>query len=112
MGIQHWSDNIIILDLPEEPEMGEELEALVEMLSDRDHCSAVIDFSSVGGVVSSSSLSKLLELRKTSLDCGRRLIFCGVPSATRGVFKVTGLDQAFELADNKFTALATLEMIG
>ncbi len=111
MGIQHWSDNIIIVDLPEEPEMAEELETLVEMLSDRDHCSMVIDFSSVG-VVSSSSLSKLLQLRKMSLDCGRRLIFCGVPSTTSGVFKVTGLDQAFELADDKFAALATLEMIG
>lgn len=111
MGIQHWSDNIVIVDLPEEPEMAEELVTLVEMLAGRDHCSVVIDFSGVG-VVTSSSLSKLLELRKMSLDDGRRLIFCGVPPTTRGVFKVTGLDQVFELADDKFAALATLEMIG
>lgn len=111
MGIQHWADNIIIVDLPEEPEMAEELETLVEMISDRDHCSIVIDFASVG-VITSSSLSKLLQLRRTLVDCGRRLIFCSVPPTTRGVFKVTGLDQAFELADDKFTALATLEMIG
>jgi len=111
MGIQHWSDNIIIVDLPEEPEMAEELETLVEMISDQDHCSMVIDFSSVG-IVTSSSLSKLLHLHKKLVGCGRRLVFCGIPAATRGVFTVTGLDQVFELADDKFAALATLEMIG
>jgi anti-anti-sigma factor len=111
MGIQHWADNIIIVDLPEEPEMAEELETLAEMLSDRDHCNVVIDFASVG-VITSSSLSKLLKLRRMLLDGERRLIFCSVPPTTSGVFKVTGLDQAFELADDKFTALATLEMIG
>jgi len=111
MGIQHWSDNIVIVDLPQEPEMAEDLETLVEMLSGEDHCSVVVDFSSVG-VVTSSSLSKLLELRKMLLDCGRRLIFCGLHDATRGIFAVTGLDEAFEIADDKFVALATLEMIG
>jgi anti-anti-sigma factor len=111
MGIQHWSDNIIVVDLPEEPEMSEEIETLVDMLADEDHCSVVIDFSSIG-VITSSSLSKLLELRKVLLDGERRLIFCSVPATTRGVFTVTGLDRAFELADDKFAALATLEMIG
>jgi len=111
MAIQHWSDNIIVVDLPYEPEMAEELETLVDMLSDLDHCSVVIDFSSVS-IVTSSSLSKLLELRKHLVDCSSRLIFCGIPPATRGVFTVTGLDQVFEIADDKFAALATLEMIG
>jgi anti-anti-sigma factor len=111
MAIQHWSDNIIVVDLPLEPEMADELETLVDMLSDLDHCSVVIDFSNVS-IVTSSSLSKLLELRKHLVDCSRRLIFCGIPPATRSVFTVTGLDQVFELADDKFAALATLEMIG
>ena len=111
MGIQHWSDNIIVVDLPGEPEIAEELEALAEMLSDLDHCNVVMDFSSVG-IVTSVSLSKLLELRKHLHDCERRLIFCSLPPATRGIFTVTGLDQIFELADDKFAALATLEMIG
>lgn len=111
MGIQHWSDNILVVDLPEEPELADELETLVDILADQDHCSVVIDFSSAD-VVTSSSLSKLLELRKILAECGRRLIFCGVPATTRGVLKVTGLDHAFELADDKFAALATLEMIG
>ena len=110
MGIQHWADNIIIVDLPEEPEMAEELETLVEMISDRDHCSIVIDFASVG-VVTSSSLSKLLKLRKLLADCGHRLVFCNVAPATRGIFTVTGLDGIFELADDKFVALASLQIV-
>lgn len=111
MGIQHWSDNIVIVDLPQEPELGDELDTLVEMIAGEDHCSVVIDFSSVG-VVTSSNLSKLLELRKILVECGRRLVFCGLPPTTRGVLNVTGLDQVFELADDKFAALATIEMIG
>jgi anti-anti-sigma factor len=111
MGIQHWSDNIIVVDLPEEPELAEEIETLVDMVAGEDHCSVVVDFAGVD-VITSSSLSKLLQLRKILVGCGRRLIFCSIPPTTRGVFKVTGLEQAFELADDKFAALATLEMIG
>jgi anti-anti-sigma factor len=111
MGIQHWSDNIIIVDLPEEPELVEEIEGLVEMIGGEDHCSVVMDFSGVDAVTS-SSLSKLLELRKLLVECGRRLIFCSLPGTTRGVLAVTGLDQVFELAEDKFAALATIEMIG
>ena len=60
-----------------------------------------------------SAVSGRVDIVSESEDgCGRRLVFCGIPAATRGVFTVTGLDQVFELADDKFAALATLEMIG
>ena len=111
MGIQNWSENIILVDLPQEPNMGDELKTVTEMVRNRGDCEVVIDFSSVG-IVTSSSLSKLLHLHKELVGCGRRLVFCGIPAATKGVFTVTGLDQVFELADDKFDALATLEMIG
>ncbi len=71
----------------------------------------VVDFSSVD-IVTSSSLSKLLKLRKLTGDCGHRLVFCSVAPATKGIFTVTGLDGVFELADDKFVALASLQMVG
>lgn len=110
MGIQNWSENIILVDLPQEPNMGDELKTITDMVRDRGDCDVVVDFSSVD-IVTSSSLSKLLKLRKLLVDCGHRLIFCNVAPATRGIFTVTGLDGIFELADDKFVALASLQIV-
>lgn len=109
MAIQNWSDEIILVDLPEEPEMGEELKTVTITVRDRGDCDVVIDFSNVD-IVTSSSLSKLLRLRKLAADCGHRVVFCNVAAATRGIFTVTGLDGVFDLADDKFVALAGLQM--
>ena len=111
MGIQNWSENIVLVDLPQEPEMGDELKAVTEIMRDRGDCDLVVDFSAVD-IVTSSSLSKLLKLRKLVGDCGHRLVFCSVAPATKGIFTVTGLDGVFELADDKFVALASLQMVG
>jgi anti-anti-sigma factor len=110
MGIQDWSDDILLVDLPQEPEIGEELTTVTEMVRDRGDCDVVIDFSGVD-IVTSSSLSKMLKLRKMLTDCGHQLIFCGVAAATKGIFMVTGLDGIFEFADDKFVALAGLQMV-
>ena len=110
MAIQNWSDEIVLVDLPEEPEMGEELKTVTTMLRDRGDCDLVIDFSKVD-IVTSSSLSKLLRLRKLAADCGHRVVFCNVAAATRGIFTVTGLDGVFDLAEDKFVALAGLQIV-
>jgi anti-anti-sigma factor len=110
MGIQNWSEDIILVDLPQEPNMGDELKTVTDMVRDRGDCDVVVDFSEVD-IVTSSSLSKLLKLRKLLTDCGHRLIFCNVAPATRGIFTVTGLDGIFELADDKFVALASLQIV-
>ncbi len=110
MGIQNWSDEVVLVDLPQEPEMGDELKSVTEIVLDRGDCDVVIDFANVD-IVTSSSLSKLLKLRKMLADCGHRLVFCSVAAATRGIFTVTGLDGIFELADDKFVALASLQLV-
>ena len=110
MGIQNWSDNIILVDLPSEPLMGDEIKTVTDIVRDRGDCDVVIDFSRVD-IVTSSSLSKLLKLRKLLADCGHRLLFCSVAAATKGIFTVTGLDGIFEIADDKFVALASLQMV-
>jgi anti-anti-sigma factor len=111
MGIQNWSEDIILVDLPQEPELGDELKTVTEAVRDRGDCEVVIDFSDVD-IITSSSLSKLLKLRKLVGDCGHRLVFCSVAPATRGIFTITGLDGIFEIVDDKFVALASLQMVG
>jgi len=111
MGIQNWSEDIILVDLPAEPDLGEELKTITQMVRDRGDCEVVVDFSKVD-IVTSSSLSKLLRLKKLTSDCGHRLVFCNVAPATKGIFTVTGLDGIFEIVDDKFIALASLQMVG
>jgi len=111
MGIQNWSEDVVLVDLPPEPQIADELKAVTEIVRDRGDCDVVVDFSRVD-IVTSSSFSKLLKLRKLLADCGCRLVLCSVAPATKGIFTVTGLDGIFELADDKFTALAALQMVG
>ena len=111
MGIQNWSESVVLIDLPAEPEITDELKAVVEIVRDRGDCDVVVDFSSVD-IITSSSISSLLKLRKLLTDCQRRLIFCSVPPATKNVFTVTGIDEIFEFVDDKFVALASLQLVG
>ena len=110
MGIQNWSENIILVDLPPEPEIGEEIQTVTEMARDRGDCDLVMDFSSVD-ILTSSSISKLLKVRKMLADCQRRLVFCNVAPATKGIFTVTGITEIFEFVDDKFVALAGLQLV-
>jgi len=110
MGFQNWSDDVILVDLPREPRMRSELKTLVEIVRDRGDCDVVMDFASVD-IMTSTSISGLLRLRKLLADCAHRLIFCNVPAATRGVFGVVGLDEVFEFAEDKFAALANLQSL-
>ena len=107
MGIQDWSEDTILVDLPQEPEMGNELETIMGMVHDRGGCEVVIDFSDVD-IITSSSLSKLLKLRKILDDFDHKLTLCSVAAATKGIFMITGLDCFFEFADNKSEVLSSI----
>ena len=109
MGIQNWDENIILVDLPPEPEIVDEVNTVTEIVRDRGDCDVVLDFSSVD-IVTSSSISALLKLHKLLTDCGHRLVFCNVAPATKGVFSITGIEGIFEFTDDKFVALAGLQI--
>ncbi len=110
MGIQNWSENIVLVELPPEPEINEELKTVIKIVQDKSDCDVVLDFSHVD-IVTSSNLSKLLRLRKLLADCGQQLILCSVAPATKGILTVTGLDGVFGLLNDKYAALATLQMV-
>ena len=107
MKIQDWSEDIIFVELQREPQMRDELKTVTDIINDRGDCDVIIDFSSVD-IITSSSLSQLLKLRKSLADCGHRLIFCSIHAFTKTAFEITGLDGIFELADNKFAASENL----
>ncbi len=111
MGIQYWSQDILLVSLPWESQEQEELQRVVEMVQAGGECSVVVDFSSVD-VAGGRTLTRLLELRQLLQDRGRKLVLCGLAPATRGVFTIARLDEAFDFVKDKFAALARLQILG
>jgi anti-anti-sigma factor len=107
MAIQDLAENVILVDAPAEPSLNEELGNVTEVVRERGDCDVVIDFSHID-IITSSSLSKLLKLRRLLSDCEHRLILCSVSPATKGIFSITALDGVFEMATDQFAALAAL----
>ena len=110
MGIQNWSDDIVLVNLAKEPQMGEELQTVTATAAERGNCDVVIDFADVD-IVTSSSIAKLLKLRKTLVDRDRRLVFSSVKPKTQKIFELTGLNNVFEFVDDQFLALAGLQLV-
>jgi anti-anti-sigma factor len=109
MGIQEWSENVLLVSLAPEPDMCEELKTITDMVRQRKGCSVVVDFSEVD-IVTSSSLAQLLKLQKMLDDNDQQFVVCGMSKRTKSIFDVTGLDKVFEFVQDKFTALAGLQI--
>lgn len=110
MGIQNWSEDVILVNLAKEPDMGDELQTVIDLISDDVTQNVVVDFKDTD-IVTSSSIAKLLKLRKILYDNGKTLIFSSVMPKTRSIFNVTGLESVFEFMDDQFIALASLQLV-
>ena len=108
MGIRNLSKDVIFVVLPEELKINDELKTINEIISSKRDCDVIIDFSRVE-IVTSSSISNLLILRRSLRESDRQLIFCNVAVPTKCIFKVAGLDTFFDFADDKFAALAAID---
>jgi len=108
MGIQKLCEDVILVELPAEPVLNEELKCLVDIICGGDACNVILDFSRVD-IVTSSSISKLLKLRKLVLDWGRRLVFCNIATTTRSIFAVTALLTTFDIVNDRSSAVAKIE---
>lgn len=108
MGIDHSSQGILTVDLLPEPDMGNELEKVAKIARDEADCDVIVDFSSVD-IITSSNIAKLLKLKKLLDGFGHQLVLCGLISATKQIFKLAGLDQVLDFADDKSAALTTVK---
>jgi len=108
MGIQNISENVVLVALPPEPQIGEELRAVNKMVSTRCDFDVIIDFSRVE-ILISPNISNLLILHNWLDGCGRKLILYNVSFITKCIFDVAGLDTLFNFADDKSAALAALQ---
>ncbi|RKY12644.1 MAG: hypothetical protein DRP52_04440 [Planctomycetota bacterium] len=110
MGIQNWSEDVIVVNLATEPDMGDELQTVIGLVTENTMRDVVVDFADAD-IVTSSSIAKFLKLRKVLCDNGRTLVFCSVSPKTRSIFSVTGLESVFDFTDDQFIALASLQLV-
>jgi anti-anti-sigma factor len=107
MSMQIWPEGVVLVELPGEPGMSEELDSVAGFVKERGDCDVVLDFGKAT-IVTSTSLASLLRLRDLVGTGGRRLLLCNVDDATKGVFSVTALDDVFEIVKSRIDAFATV----
>jgi anti-anti-sigma regulatory factor len=111
MSIQRWSEDVILVELPEELERHNELQTVIAMLRHEGPHDVVVDFSRVYGV-HGAWLAQLQKIQRLAHERGHRLILCNVAPATRAVFTIAHIDDLFEFAQDRFTALAGPQLVG
>lgn len=108
MVTQDWSDNIIMVNLADDPELTDELNALNDRMQ-MDSKDIVLNFAEVH-FLNSSNISRLLKLRKFVMDKKRKLCLCCISIQVWGVFLLTGLDSLFDVAEDTASALTSIQM--
>jgi anti-anti-sigma regulatory factor len=61
--------------------------------------------------VGSRIFARLLELRQLVQNSGHKLVLCGLSPAIKGVFSIARLDGVFEFVEDRFAALARIQMM-
>ena len=108
MAIQNWSDDILVVELNDDPQFTDDVDSLLERLEGSpEH--VVLNFESLG-FINSSNIAKLLRLRKKMIGINKSLVACHVNNQVASIFQVTGLDKIFEFTNDIATALAQLQI--
>ncbi len=109
MSIESWSENILVVELQDDPAFADDVTTVIDQLDTRTDVDVVLNFAAVN-YINSSNLAKLLKLRKQVVNNKRRLILCGIDTSVWGLFLVTGLDKVFEFADDVSNGLAAVQL--
>ena len=83
---------------PPEPCLSKRLSELVDFMP-KEIVILLVDFSNVG-IVTGSSISKLLKLRKVLERRNGQIVLCNVTPQTKGIFAITELEKVFKFSDH------------
>ena len=108
MSLNQWNDDIVILELLDEPDFSEDTDVLLAKLrDDQNYPDVVIDLQKVSNL-NSSNLGALIEIKKLLQTKDKRMIICNISDSIWSTMLATGLDQVFEFIENTMVALASL----
>ena len=104
MSIHNYSEDVLLVTLPEQPQYGQEIDIVNKLLSDSVDFDVLVDFAKVE-ILTSESICGLMILDKLLTGSGRKLVLYDLPSAIKQIFVRTGLITIFDLTDNQLDAL-------
>jgi len=110
MPIENWSDDVLLVELSDDPQFTDDMTALLETVEKRSDLDIVLNFQEVN-FLNSSNIAKLLKLRKMQVASHRRkLKLCAINTHVWGVFLVTGLDKIFDVYDDVASGMLSLQL--
>jgi len=110
MPIQNWSDNVLLVELTDDPQFTDDMTSLLETLEKKKDVDVVLSFQNVS-FLNSSNIARLLKVRKLQVVTNhRKLLLCAINTSVWGVFLVTGLDKIFDVFDDVASAMLSLQM--
>ncbi len=106
MTLNQWDDNILILELLDEPYFSEDTDTLMTRLRSDDGAfpNVIVDLQNVS-VLNSSNLGELIEIHKLLKAKDKRMVICNISDGIWSTMLATGLDQVFEFIEDTTTAL-------
>ena len=109
-----WSDDIVVVDLADDPQLSDELSAIIDRIAEAetDQVPHVVLNMGLVAYIKSSNLAQLIRLRKLLHEVKRELLLCSVDDRVWSVMMVTGLDKLFNVAPDPMTALASIQLGG
>lgn len=112
MTLNQWSEDVLILELQDEPDFSEDTDSLLAKLKNSDVLvpDVIIDLQQVA-TLNSSNLGALIECKKLLGKKDRRMIICNINDGIWSTMLATGLDQVFTFIEDTTTALTSL-MVG
>ena len=112
MPIQNWSDDVLLVEMADDPQFTDDMTALLEAVEKNPDTDVVLSFQGVH-FLNSSNIAKLLKLRKMlTVTHRRKLKLCAVNTHVWGVFLVTGLDKIFDVYDDVASGMLSLQLEG
>jgi anti-anti-sigma factor len=107
-----WSENIVVCDLTDEPDLSEELSDLYNQLTERPSDAVPYVVLNMAGVtyLNSSNIAQILRIRRRLIESQRTMKLCAVADGVWSIMLLTGLDKVFEFTPDKATAIAGLQL--
>ena len=97
MSEQSWSEHIVIVRLPPEPQTDDELDRVIQIAVNDTGVDIIVDFADVQ-TISPSSFCELVVLHRILDRSTRRVGFCNMSPAIRSVFKAHKMRRIIDTA--------------
>jgi anti-anti-sigma factor len=98
--IESVSGDIVVFSVRGEPNLGDELHAITEMVIGDVDSNVIVDFLCVD-IIRSSSLTKLLKLRQVLVGRNRQFVLCNIHPLTQSIMEITDLNTVFTITPDK-----------